>query len=126
MGTEHFRDHELKCRCCGKNLMDPEFMEKLEVLRVHFDTPMVVTSAYRCPKHNYTVSTTGAKGPHTTGKAIDISIAGSDAHYLVRLAMRMGFTGIGINQKGAHISRFVHLDTLTEEEGYPRPRVWSY
>jgi len=37
------------------------------------------------------------------------------------LALELGFTGIGVQQKGT--GRFPHLDTLEEP---PRPNVWSY
>jgi hypothetical protein len=36
----------------------------------------------------------------------------------------MGFTGIGIAQKGE--GRYVHLDDLPSVEGQPRPTLWSY
>ena len=34
--------------------------------------PLQITSAYRCPSHNDSVSSTGMAGPHTTGLAVDI------------------------------------------------------
>jgi zinc D-Ala-D-Ala carboxypeptidase len=39
----------------------------------------------------------------------------------LRLAFKLGFTGIGVQQKGS--GRFIHLDTM---EGGTRPTVWSY
>lgn len=104
--------------------MDADFVARLDALRDSYGLPMTVTSGYRCPVHNQRVSTTGAAGPHTTGKAVDIAVSGRNAYALLRLAYEYGFTGIGINQKGA--SRFVHLDTLTDAAGQPRPWVWSY
>lgn len=121
--SKYFTDDELKCPCCGEQKMDIDFMEMLDELRIWYAKPMIVSSAYRCPKHNLAVSTTGEKGPHTTGRAIDIKVAGEDAYTLVKYAMRMGLTGIGIAQKGER--RFIHLDDL-EMPWHPRPRVWSY
>lgn len=122
----HFSEKELTCRCgCGKMQMDPEFLDRLESLRTVFDRPMVVTSAFRCPTHNAYVSESFT-GPHTTGKAIDIAVAGQDAYDLLALAIHHNFPGIGLNQRGDYDKRFIHLDILDEDQGRPRPRVWTY
>jgi len=124
--SEHFSDRELRCRHCYENLVDDGFLHFLETLRSRVGIPLVVSSGYRCPVHNAAVSTTGAHGPHTTGKAVDILIAGEDAFRLIRFALALQATGIGVKQKGPVGSRFIHLDILTEQEGFPRPRFWSY
>jgi zinc D-Ala-D-Ala carboxypeptidase len=125
---EFFSNAELKCKCgkCGStgNEMDDQFMLKLTALRRLLGFPFIISSAYRCPAHNNAVSKTGSDGPHTTGKAVDIVVRGERAYELLHAAINAGFTGIGINQKGAN--RFIHLDTLTKEENYPRPALWSY
>lgn len=124
---EYFSLNELKCKCnkCGSTgfEMQPEFMEKLIALRKQLNFPFTIVSAYRCPRHNINVSSTGDSGPHTTGRAIDISIHGEKALLLIKTALEHGFTGIGINQKG--IGRFTHLDTLAAPD-FIRPTVWSY
>lgn len=121
----NFARAEMTCQCgCGRADMVPEFMDKLQALRMLFEKPMRVTSAYRCPDHNAKVSGTGRTGPHTTGRAVDIGIRGFDSHALLTLAMRMGFSGVGVNQKGG--ARFLHLDDLPDGPGCPRPTVWSY
>ncbi len=83
---------------------------------------MPVTSAYRCPAHNAAVSTTGANGPHTTGHAVDVAMAGEDTFLLMAMATALGFTGVGIKQHGPWCDRFIHIDLLPVN----RPRVWSY
>ena len=118
-----FSEKELSCKHCGKNKMVPSFMQKIVKLRRELNFPFVVTSAYRCPAHNKKVSTTGEDGPHTTGRAIDIAVQGDLAYRLVAAALREGFTGIGVSQKGT--SRFIHLDDLDAVE-HARPRIWSY
>lgn len=106
--------------------MDAAFMALLQRLRDVYG-PISITSGYRCPAHNASVSSTGLTGPHTTGKAVDARVSGHNAHRLLKLALAAGFSGVGINQKGAHGSRFIHLDTLQDGEGgAPRPTVWSY
>jgi zinc D-Ala-D-Ala carboxypeptidase len=121
---KHFTRAEMACRCCGKAPMVPGFMEKLEALRHTFGKPMVVSSGYRCPAYNEKVSSTGLTGPHTSGAAADISVRGSDAYVLMAKAFALGFTGIGVNQKGN--ARFIHLDDLPNGPGCPRPFTWSY
>lgn len=106
--------------------VDPELMERLQILRYGLGFPLPVTSGYRGPDYNARVSSTGHTGPHTSGRAADISIHGERAHILLEAAFQVGFTGIGVNQKGPQQARFVHLDILAAGEAQPRPRVWSY
>jgi len=120
---KYFSQRELTCKCgCGRQEMSPEFMYKIEAIREKLGFPFPVTSAYRCPEHNQKVSSSGPHGPHTTGRAIDISVRGDRAHALLGAAMEAGFSGIGVSQKGS--ARFIHLDDLTDS--HPRPTVWSY
>lgn len=106
--------------------MDRAFLEKLDDLRDAWGKPMIISSGYRCPKHNQLVSTTGPNGPHTTGHAADIVIERGAAIALLSLILDTGgFTGIGLNQKGPASGRFIHLDDLTEPP-HPRPNIWTY
>jgi len=116
-----------KCEHCGGSLeIDSQFMDRLSAMREEYGKPLIEVSGYRCPKHNSHVSSTGEKGPHTTGRAIDINIWRGNAYELNALAPAYGFTGIGVRQSGGYGGRFIHLDDLTEEDGYPRPTLWSY
>jgi zinc D-Ala-D-Ala carboxypeptidase len=121
-----FRPEEFACHHCGELVIETEFMHRLADLRRAFDRPMLITSGYRCPEHNVAVSSTGPKGPHTTGRVVDVGIYGPDAFDLVVLAPQHGMTGIGVNQKGDFSKRFVHLDDIRGSLQHPRPRVWSY
>lgn len=123
---KYFKDPELSCSCCGKNEMQQETVDRLDRLRELYGKPIRLSSAYRCPKHNATVSSTGADGPHTTGQSADILCSGADALILVGLALHVGFTGIGIAQKGPHGSRFIHVDDIQPGGKQPRPWLWSY
>lgn len=138
--TENFSRRELQCRCgtCQFPGMDRVFMLMMQRLREIYDAPMVVSSAYRCSAHNMRVSSSGSAGPHTTGKAMDIRVSGQAAFRLLTAACALRyrdlttcrdhvFSGIGISQKGAHGSRFIHLDCLRiDEANGARPWVWSY
>ncbi len=121
----HFSLREIASPDTGEHEMQDSFMARLEALRVDYGKPMHITSGYRTPQHNATVSQTGTTGPHTTGRAVDIRISGEEAYVLIAMALSRGFTGIGINQKGIHAGRFIHLDDLPDGS-HPRPRVWSY
>ena len=118
---QYFDLHELSCSCCGDMAMVDEFMAKVVAMRRELGFPFVVTSAYRCPEHNNQVSTTGADGPHTTGRALDVAVSYEQAHRFLKSALEYGMMGIGINQRGS--SRFIHIDDLKTAG---RPRVWSY
>lgn len=114
-------DKLLACPCCGEQGMNDKFMRKIDVIRKHCSFPFIVTSGYRCSTHNQIVSTTGVNGPHTTGRAIDVSITDSWKRYiLVQAAMDNGILRIG------HGSNFMHLDNLTTADEFPAPNLWAY
>lgn len=119
----NFSPEEFRCKGSGRMEMNVDFLDRLQALRTAFGKPMIITSGYRSPEHNKAVSSTGSDGPHTTGRAVDVAVSGADAVKLVGLAIQMGFTGIGVKQKGPHAGRFIHLDDLTAG---PRPGMWSY
>lgn len=122
---KYFKIEEFACKCgCGRAEMDPNFLTRLDTLRHELGFPLQVSSGYRCPKHNRNVSLTGDLGPHTTGRAADIFIHGEHAYNLLPIAVRLGFTGIGVSQRGS--SRFIHLDDLPPLLDRPRPWLWSY
>lgn len=122
----YFKREEFACRCgCGAADMQIDFMDSLLLLRKDLGKAMVVTSGFRCPLHNRNVSSTGESGPHTTGCASDVLAAGAFAYKLVDLAFKYGFTGLGLQQKGPHTGRYVHLDTLQSPD-HPRPGIWTY
>ena len=121
--TKNFSDEELRCKCCDENLMDEDFLEKLQEVRNKFGSVMHLSSAYRCPNWNEQVSKSGRTGPHTTGHAVDIKISGKNALRLINIALDCGMQGVGVKQHGEYAGRFVHLDDLTDGV---RPHIWSY
>ena len=122
----NFTETEMRCKCgCGRADMDPGFMDRLQAMRGKTPTPFIVTSGYRCPDYNDRIAKTGRNGPHTTGHAVDLLCSGAHAHEALFLAAAEGMTGIGVAQRGDHVSRFLHLDDLPVGN-YPRPGVWSY
>lgn len=121
---EYFSVEELACRCgCGQVVMNHEFMQRLIDLREYLAFPLPITSGYRCPEHNLAVGDSGASGPHTTGRAVDIAVSRERASRLVKAALGMGFMGIGLKQHGPESGRFVHVDTLASRAGQI---IWTY
>lgn len=75
MNTKHFKDKEFACKCGNCNLIkiSTELKAILELVRVKFDSPVIITSGYRCPAHNNRVG--GApKSKHVEGIAADIKV----------------------------------------------------
>lgn len=105
--------------------MDEDFMAMLDQLRELYGKPLQVTSGFRCVDH--TIEKVKKKlGAHTTGNAVDLGVHGEDAYAIIKLAQEIGFTGIGVAQKGNIATRFIHLDNLTKADEFPRPWIWSY
>lgn len=128
MSYRYFTEKEMACKCnrddCTNLKMNRDFMESLDSLRGRCGFPFVISSAYRCPKHNQRVSSSGALGPHTTGRAVHILVAHEEAIRIIEECRAYGFTGIGVHQHGA--GRYIHLDNLTESDGFHRPTIWTY
>jgi zinc D-Ala-D-Ala carboxypeptidase len=122
---DFFSEEELKCKGTGECDMDERFMSRLVKLRKDFNQPMIISSGYRHESYNQVIG--GAKNsPHLYGKAVDVLVSGKVAYRLMNLAMKHGFTGIGISQRGNHDKRFLHIDTMEDSNVHPRPWVWSY
>jgi len=107
--SRFFKDDELACKCgrkeCDAPKMDMHTIMKLDGVRVEMGLPIVITSALRCAHHNKAVG--GSNGSfHMLGKAVDIHCPnGGYMIKLVSIAMKHGFTGIGIKKN------MVHFDT---------------
>ena len=123
MITPNFSKSEMACRCgCGLDYMDETFMEMLQKLRDKLG-PLPISSGVRCEKHNedsggYPKSAHLQQGHGSKGA--DIKIFGPRSLALIEEARRLGFSGVGIAQKGKYNTRFIHLDTM------PRQALWSY
>ena len=72
--SRHFSRYEFKCKCrCGMDTIDAETLHVLEQVRVHFDKPIRITSAFRCFDHNLAVGGS-FDSQHTKGRAADIQV----------------------------------------------------
>lgn len=115
--TTHFRSKELSCKCgCDQEKMDYSFMEMLENLRLNLDRPVFVASGFRCPEHNKAVGGT-RNSYHLKGMAADIVCStAKERHEVVGAALRMGFSGLGIDKQ------FIHVDN---RKSLPK-KIWIY
>lgn len=116
----NFSEKEFKCSHCGQCHMKESFLDRLQAFRTAYGKPMRITSGYRCPQHPIEAAKE-KPGAHASGQAADVGCSGQEAYTIMKLAFELGFTGIGVSQKGS--TRFVHLDDIQEA---PRPNVWSY
>lgn len=115
----NFSEHEFTCSETGECDMDPAFMSKLQQLRTELGKPINPSSGYRSPSHS-AERKKDQPGAHPRGCAVDFPVRNPDAHKVVELALKLGFTGIGISQKPGR-PRYIHLDTWAV-----RKAIWSY
>jgi hypothetical protein len=88
-------------------------VEILQKIRDHFDKPVHITSAYRCPAWNKKVG--GVTGSyHTYGQAADIKVEGIAPAAVAKYAESIGVLGIGLYETDAD-GHFVHVDTRTKK-----------
>ena len=121
----NFSFAEMACSQTGECDMDKTTMDRLQLLRSHYGSPLTITSGYRSPQHSIEAAKTTGPGSHVRGRTVDVACAGVDAFEILTEALAVGFTGIGVKQKGEH--RFLHLDDLgLGEHTAPRPTIWSY
>ena len=103
----HFSAAELMCPCCGvgADKMSPNMLQMAEELRAeNGNNPMIVSSAYRCAKHNAEVGGV-ANSRHLYGQAMDVHINGVAATTIVAQAKRRGSPdAYAMNANWAHIS----------------------
>ena len=116
----NFTPDEFRCSCCNRLEISSDIMDLLQKARNELG-PLSITSAYRCPSHNNSVSSTGEAGPHTTGKALDIAVKNSQHRKQLIDWFATKVTGLGIAKS------FIHIDNLTADDGFDmRPNAWKY
>ena len=100
--------------------MNPELLEKVDMLREAYGYPIKLTSTYRSPDHPIEAKKS-KPGEHAYGAAVDIACVGGEATFkLVKAAIEVGFTRIGISRK----NNFVHVGI--GYEGAPPITIWTY
>ena len=110
--STHFNSSEFDCHgsgCCSQTIINPQLVKYLQQIRDHFNAPITITSAYRCPTHNSRIG--GAPGSrHSKGDAADIVVKGRTPREVAKYAESIGIKGIGLYETSAD-GYFVHIDT---------------
>lgn len=104
--SNNFYSKEFDCKCgkCNKTIIDADLIYSLQLIRDHFNKPVIINSGYRCAAHNKAVG--GATlSKHRFGMAADIRIKGVPPKAIAAHAEKIGVLGIGL------YSSFVHIDS---------------
>lgn len=112
----YFKLSEFDCKETGENAMCPVFLTAIDELRHRCGFPFVITSGYRSPSHSIEAAKV-KPGTHSQGIAADITYSNSaQAFEIVRHAIDLGFTGIGVAKT------FIHVDMRRKTA----PVLWLY
>lgn len=100
-----FKLSEFDCPCCGENEMDNGFVRMLDQARGIAKEPFIITSGYRCSKHNADVG--GVKNSsHLAGLGADIAAADSRVRFKVLYGLiKAGFHRIIIYDSHIHVDQ---------------------
>lgn len=124
----HFTAAELACRHCGRVLVVPEALDRLEATRVLYGRPIRIASGYRCPEHPIEAEKPEGPGPHSRGAAFDVyPMNGGDLAEMEDAFFRVGVLGRG---KG-HMDGSLHLHFDWDAPEWVGPgglgkRSWGY
>ena len=106
----YFKESDFACKCCGKNLCDREFMDKVDTARHEAGVPFIINSGCRCPDHNLSVGGKSTSS-HPLGYACDIKAVSSRSRYhILRGLFAVGFNRIGIGRKFIHVDVDINKD----------------
>ena len=101
-------------------MMDEKLLSMLDEMREVYGHPIKITSSYRSPEHPIEAAKE-QPGEHSYGAAVDIvSDSGGKTFRLVKAAIEVGFTRIGISRKKG----FIHLGI--GYPGAPEKTIWTY
>lgn len=114
--SKNFNSYEFRCGLgtpcsCSTVLVDSKLVEYLQQIRDYFGKTVTITSAYRCPTYNKSVSK-ATSSYHTKGMAADIVVSGVAPKEVAKYAESIGVLGIGLYETGAD-GYFTHIDTRT-------------
>lgn len=112
-----FKPEEFACKCCGKGGVVSRVHKALNFARAWAGVPFVITSGYRCPKHNAEVGGV-PESSHTKRLAVDIRVPSSaDRFLIIQGLIEAGFTRYGIG------ADFIHADM---DETKVQEVAWTY
>lgn len=105
--SKYFKPKEFMCNCGCKGIkIETDNITRLNAIRDAIGIPIIITSAYRCVKHNKKVGGVSSSY-HVQGRATDITVKNFTEHkdFILVVVESTGFTGVGKNY-----STFIHVD----------------
>ena len=109
--SPHFSLKEFECPCCKCVRLDEKLLAKLEALRVLWGKSIVITSGYRCERHNRKIG--GARNSlHMKGKAVDIKVPEREQGKILTLCKLLGLRVIPYGRRN-----FAHIDIGGDKNG---------
>jgi len=98
-------------------LMNPEVIERLDIVRDMCGFPVIINSGYRTVSHNKKIGGV-SRSSHLSGLAVDISVKDSRKRFLLLSAViKAGFVRIGLG------NGFIHVDIDSEKS---QDVIWTY
>jgi len=111
--SENFKLSEFQCPCCYRAMIHPELLRRLQLVRTNFNSPIRVTSGYRCPLYN--IRKEGAvHSKHLIGEEVDI-IAIKDDLFAELVAVVEAIIPFG-EHSANYTEQYIRL-FLTDKEG---------
>lgn len=115
--SPHFKAHEFRCSDLSRVIvLNKTLLELLEIIRNHYNKPLIINSGYRTVAYNSSLKNSSPKSQHMFGNAADIYISGVSPLKLYSWlnSKYPNSLGLGI------YDTFVHVDV---REGKSR---WDY
>lgn len=114
---EYFKISEFACKCCGTGTVNSKVHKALNLARAIAGVPFVITSGYRCKKHNTEVGGV-ENSSHTKRYAVDIACSESRERFkIIGGLIHAGFNRIGIAEN------FIHTDMDPNKDSEV---IWLY
>ena len=103
--TRNFNRREFACKCgCGADLIEPDLVDRIQLMRDLLGKSLSISSGIRCADHNKKVGGV-ENSTHVRCIAVDVPTAGSaDRGEKVEAAIGAGFRYIGIGKDFLHLA----------------------
>lgn len=103
-GSKNFKLSEFECKCgCRQIKLSEDLGNILQNIRDQYKKPIIITSGYRCIKHNKFIRGSSTSD-HIYGLGVDISVINDrDRFELIKFALDEGIDRIGIGKTYLHL-----------------------
>lgn len=117
-GETYLKNGRLYLKDSGKKNMNLRAIRRLNEARELYGKPFRITSGYRTPNYNKTLSGSVPNSAHTLGLAFDVAASTvDDKKAIVAAAIKAGFRRIGWG------NGFIHLDI---DDSKPQDVIFGY